>query len=282
MAQPEDVAWLGARSSRAQGTDGDTQAGDRKDKGPTRELAFSTKKETTGAGAQADGTSALPRRACRSESSAPLIGAVSGAGAQADGTSALPGAVRGWHTRGYLPHFDGGCIPQFGTFRLADSFPAVRLETWREELEHLSQDRADRQIRKRTERYLDEGHGQAFLNRPGIPDMVESALLHFDGERYQMHAWVVMPNHVHVLFTPGDGQLLSRIVTSWKSFTAHEANRRLRRDGAFWAPDYYDRYIRDQEHFDRAATSIERNPVKAGLCAYPADWRFSSARARSF
>jgi len=110
--------------------------------------------------------------------------------------------------------------------------------------------------------------------------MVQSAVLHFEGERYQIHAWTVMPNHVHVLFTLFDGWSLSDVLGSWKSFTAHAANKILGRSGQFWMEDYFDRYIRDLDHFERITQYIENNPVKAGLCEKSEDWPFGSAHPR--
>jgi len=107
--------------------------------------------------------------------------------------------------------------------------------------------------------------------------MVQENLIHFDGIKYKLHAWVVMPNHVHYLATPGAGYSLSEIVHSCKSFTAHEANRILDRKGRFWFPEPFDRYIRNHDHFEKTIRYIESNPVKAGLCEKVSDWRFSSA-----
>ena len=198
--------------------------------------------------------------------------------------AALPGSLpeppRGWHSRGYLPHFDGGSIPQTVTFRLADSLPKEVLERWENELATMPEVRASRERRQRIERYLDSGAGRCWLARPEIAEMVEGALLHFDGQRYRLHAWVVMPNHVHALFTPLPDEALSDILHSWKSFTSNAANRLLGRGGEFWYPDYYDRFIRDEKHFGRAVDYIEMNPVKAGLCKRPEDWPFGSARLR--
>jgi hypothetical protein len=97
--------------------------------------------------------------------------------------------------------------------------------------------------------------------------LVENALLHFDAQRYRLHAWAIMPNHVHVLVTPLD-ETLSDIVQAWKSFTAHGANALLDRHGVFWAPEYYDRAVRDDAHFANAVEYIAMNPVKARLCAF--------------
>jgi REP element-mobilizing transposase RayT len=86
-----------------------------------------------------------------------------------------------------------------------------------------------------------------------------------------------MPNHIHLLATILPGQSLSQTMHSLKSFTSHEANKMLRRDGQFWFEDYFDRYIRNGKHFANAVRYIENNPVKARLCAKPEDWPFSSA-----
>ncbi len=96
-----------------------------------------------------------------------------------------------------------------------------------------------------------------------------------------MSAWVVMPNHVHILAAPCVGNSVSNIMHSLKSFTSQEANKTLGRKGRFWFEDYFDRYIRNAKHFTNAIAYIESNPVKAGLCECAADWRFSSAWYRA-
>jgi REP element-mobilizing transposase RayT len=110
--------------------------------------------------------------------------------------------------------------------------------------------------------------------------MVEDALRFFDGTRYRLHAWVIMPNHVHAVITPLADISVSRIVSSWKSFTALRANALLKRRGAFWQEDYFDRFIRDERHFAAAIHYVEQNPVVASLCAEANEWVFSSARHR--
>ena len=182
----------------------------------------------------------------------------------------------GWHSRGYLPHFDGGQIPQFITFRLADSLPQKLLARWREELRKDDCD-TDAALRKRIELFLDQGYGECHLRDPRVAEMVQNSLLFFDGVRYRLSAWVVMPNHVHMLPTPGENQELSAILQSLKSYTANEANKLIGRSGQFWQTESFDRWIRDADHFAKVVTYIENNPVKARLCKRPEDWRFSSA-----
>ena len=187
---------------------------------------------------------------------------------------------KGWYSRGYLPHFDGGEVPQMVTYCLADSIPALRIEEWQEQLRLLPDDRAKAILRRRIDRYLDGGHGRLVLRTPQVAEVVQQALLHFDGDRYRLWAWVVMPNRVHVLCTPDRDHRLPDIVHSWKSFTAHAANRLLGRTGPFWRRDFWDRYARDARHFDAAVSYIEWNPVRAGLCAGQEAWPFSSANHR--
>ncbi|MEQ1864957.1 MAG: transposase [Micropepsaceae bacterium] len=182
-----------------------------------------------------------------------------------------------WRSRGYLPHWEAGEVPQSLTFRLADSLPTSVLDRWRAELARLPEDAATLERRIRIEHALDRGHGDAFLADARIAETVEHALLHFDGERYRLHAWAIMPNHVHAIAMPLGDWTLDKIVHSWKSFTATKANAVLGRDGAFWAREYFDRAIRDEAHYANAVAYVAMNPVKAGLCQRPEEWRFSSS-----
>jgi len=182
-----------------------------------------------------------------------------------------------WRSRGYLPHWEAGETAQMIGFRLADSLPAALLERWQVELDQLPEGDATLQRRKSIEAALDAGHGEAWLGDGRVAETVERALLHFDGERYRLHSWVVMPNHVHVMATPLGRWSLADIVHSWKSFTAKEANALLKRSGPFWAREYFDRAIRDEAHHSNAVSYIEANPVQAGLCSSPEEWRYSSA-----
>jgi REP element-mobilizing transposase RayT len=187
---------------------------------------------------------------------------------------------KGWHSRGYLPHFDAGEVFQSITFRLYDSMPQGLLEEWRRDLAREADDFEDR-LRYRIEAYLDRSYGACYLSNDRIANLTQSALLHFDGERYRLSAWVIMPNHVHLLAAPCFGYSLSNIMHSLKSYTAQQANKTLVRKGRFWFEDYFDRYIRNAKHFENAVAYIESNPVRAGLCETARDWRFGSAWFRS-
>ncbi len=183
----------------------------------------------------------------------------------------------GWHSRGYLPHFDGIVIPQFITIHLADSVPGAVIERWKQELDTTNSERDKILLQSRIERYADQGYGRAFLKDDRLAEMVQETLLRDDGKKYRLSRWVVMPNHVHLLATRSEDEMLADIMQSFKSLTSHKANRLLGRCGQFWMPDYFDRYIRNAEHYQKTVEYIENNPVKARLCARPEDYRFSSA-----
>ncbi|MBS1793512.1 MAG: transposase [Acidobacteria bacterium] len=181
----------------------------------------------------------------------------------------------GWYDRGYIPHFEAGETAQFLTFRLFDSLPAAVVEKWREETDA---DEAGRvKFRKNIENYLDKGFGSCFLKDARIGELIEDGLFFHAGSKYELAAWVVMPNHLHFLATPRAGVELAEIAHSIKSYTAHEANKLLRRRGQFWQHEPFDRYIRSRRHYANVVRYIENNPVKARLCESAAEWRFSSA-----
>ncbi|SFM24134.1 type I restriction enzyme, R subunit/putative DNA methylase [Ectothiorhodospira mobilis] len=192
---------------------------------------------------------------------------------------------KGWYTRGYLPHLDARSVPQSITFRLADSLPQEKCREWARELEAMPAGRRDRVWRRTIDDWLDAGMGCCALRHPRVADVVQETLLRFDGSRYRLLAWCVMPNHVHVLIEPADA--LPKIVQSWKSYTgrwalARNAELGLGVPGArLWMREYWDRYIRDQRHLDAVVEYIHRNPVKAGLCGRPEEWLWSSASRRT-
>ncbi|HEX7722196.1 MAG TPA: transposase [Pyrinomonadaceae bacterium] len=182
----------------------------------------------------------------------------------------------GWYDRGYIPHFDGGQVSQFLTFRLFDSLPQSVIQEWREKTSKLGEE-GKTIFRKNVENYLDRGAGSCLLKDERIAKLTEDSLLFHHATKYDLIAWVIMPNHIHFLATPLESVELSAIAHSIKSYTAHEANKVLSRRGQFWQHEPFDRYIRNRKHFVNVIQYIENNPVKAGLCAKPQDWRFSSA-----
>ncbi|MCE9519399.1 MAG: transposase [Verrucomicrobia bacterium] len=183
----------------------------------------------------------------------------------------------GWTRRGYLPHCDHPSLVQAVTFRLADSMPQERRDEW----EHIILIEDDVERIKQLESWLDKGAGSCMLRNPEVARIVQDALLHFDRKRYHLIAWCVMPNHVHALFEVLSGHVLGRIIHSWKTFTAREINKLCGRAGSLWQADYFDRFMRNEEHLGNEATYIEGNPVSAGLVSSAAEWEFSSAGFRA-
>jgi putative transposase len=180
---------------------------------------------------------------------------------------------KAWRSRGYVPHYDEPNLFQFISFRLYDSLPAAKLAELNREHHKLT----PMQIRNRLEDYLDAGVGACYLRDPGVAQIVQDTLLYFDGERYSLCAWAVMPNHVHVLAQFRTEFPVAKVIQSWKGYTARRANQLLGRNGNFWQREYYDRYIRNEDHYRNAVLYIEWNPVKARLAPTPVDWPFSSA-----
>jgi putative DNA methylase len=187
----------------------------------------------------------------------------------ADGETLSHRSHRGWHVPHPLPHFDSPETVQAITFRLGDALPRAVLLARAEE--------SGPAYRRRIAQELDAGHGACLLREPAAAALVEAALFHGAGERYHLHAWVIMPNHVHVLITPFVGYRLADIVQAWKSWTAKAINRQLQRTGSIWQREYFDRFMRDDKQLEATIAYIEQNPVKAGLIGKASEWRFGSA-----
>ena len=186
-----------------------------------------------------------------------------------------------WYSRGYLPHYDDVSRLQSITFRLADSLPQSVLRAMDAELESLPDTEQAAQRRLKIEAYLDAGIGCCALRHSAMATVMQETLLKFDGEKYQLLEWCIMPNHVHVLIQPKIG--LGKILQSWKSFTGRWALKRNADLGlgvpgkTFWMREYWDRYIRNERHLEQAIDYIHNNPVKAKLCKAPEDWPWGSA-----
>lgn len=190
----------------------------------------------------------------------------------------------GVHSRGYLPHVKREGASYFVTFRLADSLPREVLlqykKEWASELqsEPGNATEAAKALQRKIERYLDRSVGACFLNDPKIAVIARDALLHFAGTRYVLDEWVIMPNHVHLVIRPLGAETLSSILRSRKTFIAREANVMLGRVGqAFWQPESYDHWIRDDDEKARIRRYVRNNPVKAGLSKTAEEWVWGSA-----
>ena len=195
-----------------------------------------------------------------------------------------PTEHHGWYYNNKLPHFDGSWVCQHITYRLSDSVAQEVLDRLSSELQMISDD-VERDCHKRRsfEEHLDAGHGSCVLREPEVADVIKNGWKKFDGERYDLLAWVIMPNHCHILIRQYENVNLSKVVQSWKSYTGRwmkkwwNENKRvpfqsLKNEG-MWQREYWDRFIRDQDHFEAAINNIHDNPVKANLSKTRTDWK---------
>ena len=187
-------------------------------------------------------------------------------------------------TSSNLPHWRVPGATYVVTFRLIDSISPSAWEDYRQRKETLAR-RLDQTLSKSGSRnsldavmairaemaalqenviepVLNESHGECWLKRPEIAGLVLEAMRHFDGDRYTLHAWSVMPNHVHAVIQPHEGQKLEKILHSWKSFTGKMANELLGKTGGFWQEEYYDHVVRDGEDFRNQIRYVLENPLK--------------------
>ncbi len=188
-------------------------------------------------------------------------------------------------SRDYLPHLykEGGTY--FVTFRLWD---AVVPKEERQSAAGTAAPQREpntsqqRQKQKTREEIAAESEtplrlGSCLLADPRIAEMVQKSVKHFHGRRYYLHAWCVMGNHLHVVYTAMGEHVPHDIHHSWKSYTAHQANTILNRTGTFWESEGFDHLVRSIEDLEWFIEYVENNPVAAGLCRSKEDWRWSSA-----
>ena len=180
---------------------------------------------------------------------------------------------------GKLPHWNqNGCV-QFVTFRLADSLPQVKLAEYREMKENwikahpepwdkATQDEYDRTIGCTIDKWLNSGYGRCILKDESARTIIANAILHFNGDRYNVHAYVIMPNHVHVLVSPMGENEIQTIVESWKKFSAHGLNKLFLSQGAVWCREHFDRMIRNEQDFFDKLNYIVNNPINVPVTEY--------------
>lgn len=197
--------------------------------------------------------------------------------------------------RRYLPHLEvsGGCY--FVTFRLRDSLPQALIRELLESSPRKEPNGGDKGSSSvdaiadwdkfaALDRHLDAGkYGSCHLQSPAIARIIVAALRHFHGDRLRMHAYCIMPNHVHAVFEPlvnaaqSHTWTIDSLMHSIKSYSGHQANKILGSTGSFWQREYYDRWIRDEVEFARCVEYTLCNPVAAGLCERVQDWLWSNA-----
>jgi putative transposase len=180
--------------------------------------------------------------------------------------------------RGRLPHLQPPEGTFFVTYRLADSIPMKIIKEYKmlpkrkAILRNLNTRRS--WVFRRLDRYMDSNpNGPYWLANEEIAKLVKDSLLFNHKVHYELHAYCIMSNHVHILFTALKGApQLFRLMQSHKSFTGRMANRLLERSGKFWELESYDVLIRDDKHFENVLRYIINNPVKAGLVTNYLDW----------
>ena len=174
-------------------------------------------------------------------------------------------------TGGNLPHWHQCGKVQFVTFRLADSLPTTVLRTLNEAVTEFKQRHAEpwdmdtrrqywKLIGPMEERLLSNSHGSCVLRHSNIRTIVSDALKFNAGIAYDLLAYVIMPNHVHLLIRPYDSVTLSRIMHSIKRFSANRINKALHRSGMLWMPESYDRIVRSADELRHYVDYIRKNP----------------------
>ena len=179
-------------------------------------------------------------------------------------------------TKNRLPHWQQDRATCFVTFRLADALPKNVLQQWDEEREawlkwnplpwNAEVEREyHRRFSQRMEQWLDAGHGSCVLRGRRCAGEIANVMRHFDGQRVDILSFVVMPNHVHALFAPLADWPLEKSLHSWKRQSAVRINRLIGSEGVLWQRSYFDRLVRNEEHFRKAVRYIRRNPDRARL-----------------
>jgi len=181
-----------------------------------------------------------------------------------------------WRWKRRLPHWEQPGCTYFATFRTADSLPKSVLDFLELErnywmLEHPlpwnceTRLEYSRKILEPLDRWLDKGLGACDLAKPQLSRIVRDSLRYFDGRRYSLDEYVIMPNHVHCLILPLSGVWLREIVKSWKSYSSRRINERKGIKGRFWMGESFDRIVRDQAELERYRNYIRQNPIRANL-----------------
>lgn len=179
-------------------------------------------------------------------------------------------------TSGKLPHWTQAITPAFITWRLGDSLPQKLLSKWKREKDEWIQNHPEpwdteteaeyhEVFTDRIHHWLDQGYGSCLFKKPKHREVLGEALHHFQEERYRLYAYVIMPNHVHLLASIFELHDLGTVVGSWKKYSARQINAREDRSGPLWQEKYWDRLIRSERHFRRVLRYIMENPTEAGL-----------------
>ena len=179
-------------------------------------------------------------------------------------------------TRRHLPHWIPEETAVFVTWRVAGSLPhqsEIALPN-----DDTNPSSTPPRFLRQDERLDRERSGLVWLQNPRVVCVVENALLYGQAVRhfYELHAWVIMPNHVHVVFQPHTA--MPTIMRWLKGRTSRVVNQILDRSGTpFWQDESFNHWVRSAEELQYLIEYVENNPVKAGLVEAKEQWRWSSA-----
>ena len=185
-----------------------------------------------------------------------------------------------------FPHWELQAVVFHACFRLADSVPMEMQREWMEERKQLQElckkeqrtlteyeiQRLQFLYSEKIERFLDAGYGSCVLQKPKVAEIVRGSLEYYNKTKYLLHAWCIMPNHVHAIFQALAEHSHSEIIQGWKSFTAHAINKCLGIRGQLWQSDSYNRIIRSSREYYNQILYVWNNPIKAGHAKW--EWRW--------
>ncbi|MEW6403190.1 MAG: transposase [Chloroflexota bacterium] len=194
-----------------------------------------------------------------------------------------------------LPHIQPRGATFLMNFRLAGSLPYETIQSLRVEAEQLEarllliEDANERAaLLHREQRKLfskwDEAlhntqHRPFYLRDDRVAELVANSIRYHDGEWFDLLAYCIMPNHVHLVLTPYEDATevysLTKIMHNIKRNSAKQANRVLGREGTFWQHESYDHFARDEAKLERIIKYVLYNPVKANLVKEQRDWKWS-------
>ena len=185
------------------------------------------------------------------------------------------------------PHWSQAGSVVFITFRTADSIPKEVVQRWENEkadwlkqhglsseshwsntlptLSRELQSEFKKRFKRQKEAFLDTCHGACVLARRELAQIVYDSLLHFDGDRYRMGDFIIMPNHVHLLCCFDSEETLVMQCDSWLHYTARQINLKLGNKGKFWQQEPFDHLVRSPQQYEDLVRYIAENGVKAGL-----------------
>ncbi len=184
-----------------------------------------------------------------------------------------------------LPHWEVYGRPIFDTLHVYGSLPVSVLKKLKEERNNkFLESKSKKQIKIireefiRVEKYFDNNPLISWLiNREAAQFICNCFLEGARREQYILHAFVVMPNHIHWLFSPLGSENLKTIRTRFKKITSRKVNKIIGRNGKLWMNEGFDHWIRTPEKYESTGRYIENNPIKAGLAKKAEDWKWSSA-----